>query len=88
MLAISSTVQKRPIGMRRRRPSMNSCVISLKRSVSVMAGARELTVTPLSVSSLARLLVSAITPAFAAEYAELFGLPSLPAIEAMLTMRP
>ena len=67
---------------------MNSCVISLKR-IGLGDGRRqELTVTPLSVSSLARLLVSAITPAFAAEYAELFGLPSLPAIEAMLTMRP
>jgi hypothetical protein len=66
MLAISSTVQKRPIGMRRRRPSMKSGVISLNRSVSVMAGASALTVTPLPASSLARLLVSAITPALAA----------------------
>jgi len=32
--------------------------------------------------------VSAITPALEAEYAQALGLPSLPAIEAMLTMRP
>jgi hypothetical protein len=39
-------------------------------------------------SSLPSDLVKAITPAFDAEYAGAFGLPSLPAIEAMLTIRP
>ena len=39
-------------------------------------------------SSLPSDLVNAMTPAFDEEYAGAFGLPSLPAMEAMLTMRP
>ena len=39
-------------------------------------------------SSLPNDFVIAITAAFDAEYAEAFGLPSLPATDAMLTMRP
>ena len=56
--------------------------------VSKTAGATELTMTPVVASSLARALVIAITAAFDAEYALSLGLPSLPAIDAMLTIRP
>src|SRR5207245_1526254 len=41
-----------------------------------------------AVDVLARDLVREMTPALDAEYATALGLPSLPAIEAMLTMRP
>ena len=51
-------------------------------------GTRQLTSTPVRAVSLAADLVNAITPAFELEYADIDGLPSLPAIEAMLTTLP
>jgi hypothetical protein len=47
-----------------------------------------LTVIPLFGNSLPSDLVSPITPALEALYAGALGFPSLPATEAMLTMRP
>src|ERR1041384_4720613 len=63
-------------------------VIWSKIAVFAAAGVTQFTSTPSFASSLPRLLVSEITPAFEAEYATALGLPSLPATEAMLTMRP
>ena len=56
--------------------------------VSITAGAMQLTSTPLRATSLPIDFVSAITAAFAAEYAAAIGFPSLPAIDATLTIRP
>src|SRR5260370_22579634 len=39
-------------------------------------------------TSLASALVKPITPAFAEEYADMLGFPSLPAIDATFTIRP
>src|SRR5437762_1557405 len=63
-------------------------VIWSKIAVFAAAGVTQLTSTPVCASSLPRLFVSEITPALDAEYATAFGLPSLPATEAMLTIRP
>src|SRR5256884_1687426 len=52
------------------------------------AGAMQFTSTPQPATSLPSDLVIPITAALLAEYAEAFGLPSLPAIEATLTTRP
>ena len=52
------------------------------------AGVTQFTTTPDRASSLPSDFVSEMTPAFEAEYATALGLPSLPAMEAMLTMRP
>jgi len=43
---------------------------------------------PVFASSLPRDFVRPMTAAFDAEYADALGLPSLPAIEATLTIRP
>src|SRR6266550_2097186 len=56
--------------------------------VSMTAGAMQLTSTPEPATSLPIDFVIPITAALLAEYAEAFGLPSLPAIEATLTTRP
>ena len=56
--------------------------------VSITAGAMQLTETPVPAKSLPTDFVSAITAAYDAAYAAAIGLPSLPAIEATLTMRP
>ena len=45
-------------------------------------------VIPFGPSSRAAVMVRAITPALAAQYAESRAKPSFPAIEAILTMRP
>ena len=87
-LAISSTVTKRPRGIFDNMKSMCSCVIWSKIAVFAAAGVMQLTDMSCAASSLPSDFVSAITPAFEAEYAGAFGLPSLPAIEATLTMRP
>src|SRR5882672_9986507 len=63
-------------------------VIWSKIAVLAAAGVTQLTSTPVCASSFPSDLVSAITPALEALYATALGLPSLPAIEAMLTMRP
>src|SRR6266850_6121340 len=86
--AISSTFTKRPIGILDSMNWMNCSVICSKIAVFAAAGVTQLTSTPDCASSLPSDLVSAITPALDAEYATALGLPSLPAIEAMLTMRP
>ena len=52
------------------------------------AGVTQLTAISNSANSLPKDFVIAITAAYDAEYAEAFGLPSLPATEAMLTIRP
>src|SRR5439155_25052269 len=52
------------------------------------AGAMQFTSTPQPATSLPSDLVIPISAALLAEYAEAFGLPSLPAIEATLTTRP
>ena len=56
--------------------------------VSTGAGVTQLTSTPVVATSLPIDFVMPITAAFAAEYAAAIGLPSLPATEARLTMRP
>src|SRR5207244_9323466 len=63
-------------------------VIWSKIAVFAAAGVKQFTSTPDCASSLPSDLVSEMTPALEAEYATALGLPSLPAIEAMLTMRP
>src|SRR5258706_4255616 len=63
-------------------------VIWSKIAVFAAAGVTQLTRTPLCASSLPSDFVSEMTPAFEAEYATALGLPSFPATEAMLTMRP
>src|SRR5262252_10201774 len=67
---------------------MCCCFIWLKIAVFAAAGVTQLTRTPARANSFPSDLVSAITPAFEALYATALGLPSLPAIDAMLTMRP
>src|SRR6187200_478635 len=86
--ASSSGRPRRRIGMSDTSRSRTSGAVSAFIGVSNTAGATELTMTPVVASSLARALVSAITAAFDAEYALRFGLPSLPAIDARLTIRP
>jgi hypothetical protein len=56
--------------------------------VRITAGATELTRTPVPARSLPIDFVMPITAAFEAEYAAAIGFPSLPAIDAMLTIRP
>ena len=56
--------------------------------VLITAGAMQLTRIPVPATSFPTAFVSAITPAFEDEYAPAIGLPSLPAIEATLTIRP
>src|SRR6266850_529631 len=85
--AISSTCTKRPIGILDSMYWICFSVIWSKIAVFA-AGVTQFTSTPDCASSLPSDLVSAITPALEAEYATALGLPSLPAIEAMLTMRP
>src|SRR5690349_3670682 len=67
---------------------MCSWVIWSKIAVFAAAGVTQLTSTPVCASSLPRDFVREMTPAFEAEYATALGLPSLPATEAMLTIRP
>src|SRR5262249_25237583 len=86
--AISSTSTNRPRGIFDSMKSMCSWVIWSKIAVLAAAGVMAFTAMSLSASSLPSDLVSAISAAFEAEYAGALGLPSLPAIEAMLTMRP
>src|SRR6187200_2077385 len=86
--AISSTLTKRPIGILDNMNLANSGVTWLRIAVCAAAGVTQLTSTPLCASSLPSALVNAISPPLAAAYAAAFGLPSLPATEAMLTMRP
>src|SRR5262245_6572549 len=86
--ATSSTSPKRFIGILLSMYWMCCSVIWLNSSVLTTAGATQFTSTPVVASSLPRDLVNPMTPALAAEYAEALGLPSLPATEAMLTMRP
>src|SRR5262245_17334184 len=64
------------------------CVIWLKIAVLAAAGVTQLTRTPDWASSFPSDFVKAMTPALDALYATALGLPSFPAIEAMLTMRP
>ena len=67
---------------------MCSWLIWSKIRVRAAAGVTQFTAMSASACSLPRDLVSAITAAFEAEYAPAFGLPSLPATEATLTIRP
>src|SRR5215470_4105040 len=67
---------------------MCDCDICANNGVRTAAGVTQFTRISVSASSLPRDLVSAITAALLALYADAFGLPSLPATEAMLTMRP
>src|SRR5689334_7329337 len=83
-LAISSTVTKRPRGIFDSMKSMCSCVIWSKIAVFAAADVMQFTDMSCEASSLPRDLVKAISPAFDAEYAGAFGLPSLPAMDAML----
>src|ERR1700716_3055025 len=86
--AISSTCTKRPIGILESMYLMCASVIWSKIAVFAAAGVKQFTSTPDCASSLPSDLVSEMTPALDAEYATALGLPSLPAPEAMLTMRP
>src|SRR5919202_1541326 len=86
--ATSAGRPTRPIGIL---PTMY-CTISWltwrKMSVSMTAGVAALKRMPDWASSLPSALVRPITPALAAESGARFGLPSLPAMDAMLTMAP
>src|SRR3954464_705379 len=86
--AISPTSTKRPCGILESMYWMCCSVIWSKIAVLAAAGVTQLTSTPVCASSLPSDLVSEMTPAFEAEYATAFGLPSFPATEAMFTMRP
>ena len=86
--AISSTVPKRPMGIFDNMKSMCAWVIWANMPVFTAAGVTQFTRMPVFATSLPSDLVSEITPAFDALYAEAFGLPSFPAIEAMFTIRP
>src|SRR6266850_4810748 len=86
--AISSTLTNLPIGILESMYLANSGVTCSRIAVCAAAGVTQLTSTPDCASSLPRALVNAISPPLAAAYAAAFGLPSLPAMEAMLTMRP
>src|SRR6218665_528061 len=86
--AISSTVPKRPIGIFESMKSMCCCDIWSKIAVRTAAGVIAFTVMLDCASSLPSDLVKRMTAALEALYAEAFGLPSLPATEATLTMRP
>jgi hypothetical protein len=63
-------------------------IVAIASGVSNSVGAIALTVSPVVASSLPRLFVYAMTPHLAAEYAACYGLPSLPAIDETLMMRP
>ena len=52
------------------------------------AGATAFTAMPRVATSLARAFVRPMTPALAVEYGTRVGLPSLPAMDAILMMRP
>ena len=56
--------------------------------VFAAAGVMQLTAMFSPASSLPSDFVSAMTPALAVLYADAFGLPSLPATEEIVTMRP
>src|SRR6185295_20163943 len=84
--AISSTLTKRPIGILESMYWANSGVTWSRIAVCAAAGVTQLTSTPFLASSLPSALVNAIRPPLAAAYAAAFGLPSLPAIDAILTM--
>ena len=56
--------------------------------VSTGEGVTQLTSTPVVATSLPIAFVMPMTAALAAEYAAAIGLPSLPATDARLTMRP
>src|SRR5207249_9888360 len=86
--AISSTCTKRLIGILDSMYWVCCSVIWSKIAVFAAAGVTQFTRTPDCASSLPSDLVSEMTPALDAEYATALGLPSLPATEAMLTMRP
>src|SRR5712664_3626384 len=86
--AISSTCTKRASGILDSMYWMCVSVIWSKIAVFAAAGVTQFTSTPDCASSLPSDLVSEMTPALDAEYATALGLPSLPATEAMLTMRP
>ena len=86
--AISSTSPKRPMGIFDNMKSMWACVIWANMPVFTAAGVTQFTRIPVYANSLPSDLVSETTPAFEALYADAFGLPSLPAMEAMFTMRP
>src|SRR3989454_11606604 len=86
--ALASTCTKRLIVILDSMYWMCFSVIWSKIAVFAAAGVTQFTSTPDCASSLPSDLVSEMTPALDAEYATALGLPSLPAIEAMLTMRP
>src|SRR6516164_1917840 len=68
---------------------MVACGMPSRIGVAITAGEMALTVmSPCPASSLASDLVRAISAALLAEYGPSVGLPSLPAIEAMLMIRP
>ena len=79
---------KRPIGIFDSMKSMCCCDIWSKIAVRTAAGVTQLTRMPVFASSLPSDFVSPMTAAFDVLYADAFGLPSLPATDAMLTMRP
>src|SRR5689334_12663569 len=86
--ATSSGFPARPMGMRDSAVSMRCGVMVDMSSVSIIAGVMQLTRMPVPASSLPSDLVNAITAAFDALYADTIALPSLPAVDDMLTMRP
>src|SRR5262245_18894894 len=86
--ATSSGRPTRPMGIFETRRSTVLRSICWSNSVPITAGATALTRMPRVATSFATALVRPITPALAVEYGTRVGLPSLPAIAAMLMMRP
>ena len=86
--ASSSISRNRPRGIFDSIQSTCDCDICSRIRVLAAAGVMQLTETFSVASSLPSDLVSAMTPAFAALYADALGFPSLPATEEMVTIRP
>src|ERR1700730_4882736 len=89
MREVTSSIRpKRPMGILDSMKSMWLWVIWSNIGVYTAAGVTQFTRISVLASSLPRDLVSPMTPAFEALYADALGFPSLPAMKAMLTMRP
>src|SRR5688500_11848632 len=86
--ASSSICRKRPRGIFDSIQSRCDCDICSKIRVFAAAGVMQLTAMLSVASSLPSDLVRAMTPAFAVLYAEALALPSLPATDEIVTIRP
>jgi len=88
MAAISGMVPHRCMGIFSVMYRTCSSGMASTMAVRTTAGASALHVMPVSAYSLPTTFVSAMTAPLDAEYASMPALPSLPATDAMFTMRP